>query len=101
MILLDSVVEAARRLPPKQGGALLLGVVDFSERCIAAGTTDVEEPFGDDALLSALFGGMKYPICKSLAKQINGSKEAPRRPRTPSGTLASPKRTMSKRLAKP
>ena len=27
MILLDSVVEAARRLPPKQGGALLLGEI--------------------------------------------------------------------------
>lgn len=105
MILLDSVVEAARRLPPEQGGALLLGVVDFSERCIAAGTTDVEEPFGDDALLSALFGGMKYPICKSLAKQINGSKggtaKAENAKRNAAEAEADEEQTASKTVAKP
>lgn len=75
MILLDSVVEAAKRLPPEQGGALLLGVIDYSERCVAAGATaGVAEPFEGDAVLGAVFGGMKFAIDKALSKQINGSK---------------------------
>lgn len=75
MILLDSVVEAAKRLPPEQGGALLLGVIDYSERCVAAeATAGVAEPFEGDAVLGAVFAGMKFAIDKALSKQINGSK---------------------------
>lgn len=75
MILLDSVVEAAKRLPPEQGGALLLGVIDYSERCVAAeATAGVAEPFEGDVVLGAVFGGMKFAIDKALSKQINGAK---------------------------
>lgn len=75
MILLDSVVEAAKRLPPEQAGALLLGVIDYSERCVAAETTSgVAEPFEGDVVLGAVFGGMKFAIDKALSKQINGAK---------------------------
>lgn len=75
MIILDSVVEAAKRLPPEQGGALLLGVIGYSERCVAAGgTAGVAEPFEGDAVLGAVFGGMKFALDKALSKQINGSK---------------------------
>lgn len=75
MILMDSVVEAAKRLPPEQGGALLLGVIDYSERCVAAETTaGIAEPFEGDVVLGAVFGGMKFAIDKALSKQINGAK---------------------------
>lgn len=82
MILLDSVVEAAKRLPPDKGGALLLGVIDYSERCIAAGeTAGVAEPFEGDAVLGAVFGGMKFAIDKALSKQINGMRGGEERAR--------------------
>lgn len=82
MILLDSVVEAAKRLPPDQGGALLLGVIDYSERCVAAeATAGVAEPFEEDAVLGAVFGGMKFAIDRALSKQINGARGGEERAR--------------------
>lgn len=104
MILMDSVVEAAKRLPPEQGGALLLGVIDYSERCIAAETTaGIAEPFEGDVVLGAVFGGMKFAIDKALSKQINGAKGGSARStkpeadggQPPSGTEAKPEQVES------
>lgn len=75
MIILDSIVDAARHLPPDNGGAFLLGVADYTYRCLEAGMTEgIDAPFGDDPILEAFFIGMKVSIDKSIGKQIAGGK---------------------------
>lgn len=100
MIILDSIVEAARSLPPDKGGAMLIGVADYMARCIESKTTDgIEPPFVDDPILYAFFLGMKVSIDKSLKKQINGSIGGSAN-RSESERVATDEKPRSKRKAK-